>query len=80
MKNISNKWLVVELDKPIIKKSYKRKVHLHFIDNICGTDLEDMQLESKFNKGFRYLLCVIDIYSQYSWVIPLKDKNRNYNY
>ena len=39
-----------------------------------------MQLESKFNKGFRYLLCVIDIYSQYSWVIPLKDKNRNYNY
>ena len=33
-----------------------------------------MQLISKFNKGFRFLLCVIDIYSKYVWVIPLKDK------
>ena len=33
-----------------------------------------MQLISKFNKGFRYLLCVIDIYSKYAWVVPLKDK------
>ena len=35
-----------------------------------------MQLISKFNKGFRFLLCVIDIYSKYAWVIPLKDKKR----
>ena len=34
-----------------------------------------MQLIRKFNKGFRFLLCVIDIYSKYAWVIPLKDKN-----
>ena len=33
-----------------------------------------MQLISKFNKGFRFLLCVIDIYSKYAWVIPLKGK------
>ena len=33
-----------------------------------------MQLISKFNKGFRFLLCVIDIFSNYAWVIPLKDK------
>ena len=33
-----------------------------------------MQLTSKFNKGFRFLLCVIEIYSKYAWVIPLKDK------
>ena len=33
-----------------------------------------MQLISKFNKGFIFLLCVIDIYSKYAWVIPLKDK------
>ena len=34
-----------------------------------------MQLISKFNKEFRFLLCVFDIFSKYAWVIPLKDKN-----
>ena len=33
-----------------------------------------MQFISKFNKGFRFLLCVIDIYSKYAWVIPFKNK------
>ena len=33
-----------------------------------------MQLISKFNKGIRFLLCVIDIFSKYAWVVPLKDK------
>ena len=33
-----------------------------------------MQLISKFNKAFRYLLCVIDIFSKWAWIIPLKDK------
>ena len=39
-----------------------------------GADLADMQLISTFNKGFIFLLCVIDIYSKYAWVTPLKDK------
>ena len=33
-----------------------------------------MQLISKLNKGFRFLLCVIDIFSKYAWVVPLKNK------
>ena len=33
-----------------------------------------MQLITKFNKGFRFPLCVIDIFSKCSWVITLKDK------
>ena len=33
-----------------------------------------MQLLSKYNKGMRCLLCVIDIFSKYAWVVPLKDK------
>ena len=33
-----------------------------------------MQLISKSNKGFRFLLCVIDNFSKYAWVVPLKDK------
>ena len=45
-----------------------------FRDKIWGVDLADMQLLSKFDKGFRFLLCVIDIFSKYAWVIPLKDE------
>ena len=33
-----------------------------------------MQLISKFNKGLRFLVCVVDIYSKYAWVVSLKDK------
>ena len=52
----------------------KRTVYSGFKDNIWGNDLADMQLTSKFNKGFRFLLCVIDIFSKYAWVVHLKDK------
>ena len=45
-----------------------------FKDHIWSADLTDMQLISKFNKGFRFLFCVIDIFSKYAWVAPLKDK------
>ena len=72
--NKENVQLANELHKPIIKKFNKRKVYSSFKDNIWGVDLADMQLLSKFNKGFRFLLCVIDIFSKYAWVIPLKDK------
>ena len=51
-----------------------RKEHSSFIDNIGGAEIADMQLTSKFKKRFRFLLCFIDIFSKYTWVIPLKDK------
>ena len=69
-----NEHLADELRKPIIRKFEKRKVYSAFKDNIWAADLADMQLISKLNKGFRFLLCVIDIYSKYAWVVPLKDK------
>ena len=64
--NNENIQLANELHKPIIRKFKKRKVHSSFRDNIWGLDLADMQLLSKFNKGFRFLLCVIDIFSKYA--------------
>ena len=66
--------LVDELHKPIIRKFKKRKVQSAFKDNIWGADLADMQLLSKYNKGIRFLLCVIDIFSKYASVVLLKDK------
>ena len=69
-----NEQLADELHKPIIRNLKKRKVYSAFKDNIWAADLADMQLISKFDKGFSFLLCVIDIYSKYAWVVPLKNK------
>ena len=69
-----NEQLADELHKPIIRKFKKRKVYSAFKDNIWAADLADMQLISKSNKGFTFLLCVIDILSKYAWVVLLKDK------
>ena len=51
-----NEQLAEELHKPIIRKFKKREVYSAFKDNIWAADLADMQLISKFNKGFRFLL------------------------
>ena len=51
--------LANKLHKPIIRKIKQRKVYFRFKDNIWGADLADMQLIRTFNKGIRFLLCVI---------------------
>ena len=81
---VATRELAEELHKSILRKFKKRKVHLtkskkrkvhsSFTDNIWGVDLADMELISKFNKGIRFLLCVINIFIKYAWVISLNDK------
>ena len=70
----SSSKLADELHKPIIRNFNKRKVYSQFKDNIWGVDLVDMQSLSRKNKGIKYLLCAIDLFSKYKFVIPLKDK------
>ena len=60
--------LADELHKPISGKFKKRKVYSAFKENIWSADLADN------NKGFRFFLCVIDIFRKYPWVVPSKDK------
>ena len=61
-----NQQLAEELHKSIIRKVKKRRVHSAFKNNIWGVGLADMQLISIYNKGVRFLLCVIDIFSKYA--------------
>ena len=70
----SSSILADELHKPVIKKFNKRKVHSQFKDNIWGVDLADKQSLSRKNKGIKYLLCAIYLYSKYAFVVPLKGK------
>ena len=58
----------------LLLKNLIKKVYSQFKDNIWGVDLADMQSLSRKNKGTKYLLCAIDLYSKYAFVIPLKDK------
>ena len=59
---------------PLLQNFKKRKVYTAFKYNIWAADLADMQLISKFNKGFKFLLCVIDICSKYAWIVPVLDE------
>ena len=69
-----NEELAEKLHKLVIKKFKRRRVYARFKDNIQAADLTEMgSLFSKNNK-VRYLLCVIDIFTKYAWVKPLKDK------
>ena len=53
----------------------KRRVIVKDIDDIWAADLVDMIKFSRYNKGFKYLLTVIDVFSKFGWIIPLKDKS-----
>ena len=54
-----------------IKESLENLKKEKFIHN-WGVDLTDMQSLSKYNKGIKYLLCAIDLFSKYAWVVPIK--------
>ena len=70
--------LAEELPKPIIRQFEKQKINPSFKDNILiiivSRQYINYFLISKYNKGIRFLLCAIDIFSKYACVIPLKDK------
>ena len=65
---------VYTLHKPA-RRHYKRsRVIVPGIDAQFQADLCDVQNLSQYNKGYKYLLTCLDIFSKYAWVIPLKTK------
>jgi len=66
--------LAEELHKPIKRKFQRRHVDILEIDDVWGCDLVDMREWEKKNKGYKYMLNVIDILSKFAWSIPMKDK------
>ena len=66
--------LADELHKPIRRKFKTRRVISNGIDEIWSADLVFMDKLSKWNKGYKYLLTIIDVFSKFAWAIQLKDK------
>ena len=66
--------LAEELHKPITRNFRKRRVISYGVDKIWTADLVEIQKYSKWNKGIKDLLMVIDVFSKYGWIEPLKDK------
>ena len=62
------------LHKPIRRKFGRLKTVAAGIDYQWQADLADMSSTSKFNDKYRFLLCIIDVFSKYAWVVPIKDK------
>ena len=72
--------LANEIHKPVRRKFEKRRVIITGknsnspVDNTWTADLVDMQPYSRWNRGYKYLLTVLDVFSKYAWVVPIKDK------
>ena len=66
--------LAKELYKPVTRKFQRRRVNVNSIDEIWAADLIDMQAFSKDNNGIKYLHTVIDVFSKFVWIDPLKRK------
>ena len=74
-----NQKLIVDLQKPIIRKFEKQNVHLSFKDNFWGVDLADFLWISRCNKRFHFLLFAIDIFSKHARGFLLKTKKKYCN-
>ena len=69
-----NEELANELHAPVKRKFQRRRVISYGVDDVWSCDLVEMQEWSKQNKGYRYMLNVVNVFSKYAWSIKLLGK------
>jgi len=72
---MESKTFAQEVHKKVVRQFPKRKVITSGVDDIWAIDLLDVQNLKKMNSNYGFLLCVIDLFSKYAWVIPIKTKS-----
>lgn len=71
---MSKREIANELHKPSRKNFTRRNVNVYGKNDLFQADLVEMISLSKYNKGYKYILCVIDCFTKYAWAVPLKSK------
>ncbi|XP_018342277.1 PREDICTED: uncharacterized protein LOC108748553 [Trachymyrmex septentrionalis] len=73
--SVEERKLVKELHAPARRNFPRRRVVVHDRDDVWQVDIVEMRPYAQFNKGYNYILTVIDVLSKYAWALPLKSKN-----
>lgn len=73
--SVEKQKLVKELHAPARRNFPRRRVVVHDRDDLWQADVVEMRPYARFNKGYNYILTVIDVLSKYAWALPLKSKN-----
>lgn len=74
---MSKQQIVDELHTQARRNFMRRRVIIKGLDDLWQADLVEMIEYSKINKGYKYILTIIDTFSKYAWCVPLKTKNSN---
>ena len=74
LKSIMQKNLIYSLHKPVRVRYTRNPTVANSIDHQWAADLADMKNLSRYNRGVKYLLTVVDVLSKYAWVVPMKNK------
>ena len=72
--SVNEYYLALELHKPVIKKFKRGKVYARFKNTVWTAGLAEMGSLFSKNGGVKLLLCVMDVFTKYAWVKPLKDR------
>lgn len=71
---MSKEDIVNEIHRNARKNFLRRSYQMRGIDDTFQADLVEMIPHSKLNKGFKYILMVVDVFSKFAWTVPLKNK------
>jgi len=63
-----------EIHKRAVKKFPRREVFVNALDEVWAMDLASLESLSSYNNGFKFILCIVDVFSKFAWAVPLKNK------
>lgn len=70
-----SKQFASEIHHRVVRKFPRRKIIVHRLDEIWAVDLASMESVASYNDGYKFILCIVDLFSRFAWCVPLKNKS-----